>query len=274
MTMMNKAALPALYKFNMQTLHDYQGFGVSLREITQVFNLFGAEKQLLISETGFGDNKVRGLIDYLKDFSLAGNTKDLTKLGETVKRADKRLIEDFSKWLCVYHWSSQENNPALFYLLNYAGNVSRLNGFPEAFKVWAASNGIQTNYKKPYVTGLISKTLKALTDTEAFEKLRLISISDDTIVRTEPYSIHPLLLAYILYDNRRGRQSISITELLEEPGNIGKFFGYNADTLDNRLNDLVHLGLIKRVQVANLNMVELPFNGAPLALVEKYYAEN
>jgi hypothetical protein len=258
----------------MQTLHEYQGFGLILREVTQVFNLFGAEKQLLINETGFGDNKVRGLIDYLKDFNLASNTKELTKLGEEIRKADKRLVEDFSKWLCVYHWSASDHNPALFYLLNCTSNVVSLAEFQEAFKLWASANDIQTNYKKPYVAGLISKTFKALTDTEAFEKLRLISISNDRIERPEPYGVHPLLLAYVLYDNRRGRQSITITELLEEPGNIGKFFGYNANSLDNRLNDLVNLGLVKRVQVANLNMVELPFNGSPLALVEKYYAEN
>lgn len=258
----------------MQTLHEYQGFGVILREITQVFNLFGVEKQVLINETGFGDNKVRGLIDYLKDFNLASTTKELTKLGEEIRKADKRLVEDFSKWLCVYHWSARDHNPALFYLLNCTGSVVSLTGFQEAFKLWASANDIQTDYKKPYVTGLINKTLKALTDTEAFEKLHLVSISNDRIERPEPYGVHPLLLAYILYDNRRGRQSITITELLEEPSNIGKFFGYDTNSLDNRLNDLAHLGLVKRVQVANLNMVELPFNGSPLALVEKYYAEN
>jgi hypothetical protein len=258
----------------MQTLPSYQTFAVILREITQVFNLFGAEKQVLINETGFGDNKVRGLIDYLKDFNLASNTKELTKLGEEIRKADKRLVEDFSKWLCLYYWSAREHNPVLFYLVNYAGNVASRNGFQEAFKLWASANDVKTDYKKGYVEGLITKTLNALTDIEAFERLRLVSVSNDRIERLEPYGVHPLLLAYILYDNRRGRQSITITELLEEPSNIGKFFGYNANSLDNRLNDLAHLGLVKRVQVANLNMVELPFNGSPLALVEKYYAEN
>ncbi|GAB4042846.1 DUF4007 family protein [Spirosoma jeollabukense] len=258
----------------MQTLHEYQGFGVVLREITQVFNLLGVEKQVLINETGFGDNKVRGLIDYLKDFNLASTTKELTKLGELIRKADKRLVEDFSKWLCLYHWSARDHNPVLFYLLNCTDNVVSLTGFQEAFKLWASANDIQTNYRKPYVNGLINKTFKALTDTDAFEKLRMIFINNDRIERLDPYGVHPLLLAYILYDNRRGRQSITITELLEEPGNIGKFFGYNANSIENRLNDLAHLGLVKRVQVANLNMVELPFNGSPLALVEKYYAEN
>ena len=258
----------------MQTLHDYQGFGVSLREITQVFNLFGADKQVLINETGFGDNKVRALIDYLKDFSLASNTRELTALGEVVRKADKRLVEDFSKWLCVYHWSAQEHNPVLFYLLNHADQGLTLNDLQESFRLWASANDIQTNYKKPYVSGLISKTLKALTDAEAFEKLRLIAIEHDQFRRMDPYGVHPLLIAYILYDNKKGRQSITIEELLTEPGNVGKFFGYNPTSLEHRLNDLAHLGLVKRVQAANLNMVELPYSGSVLALVEKYYAEN
>lgn len=258
----------------MQTLHDYQGFGVSLREITQVFNLFGADKQVLINETGFGDNKVRALITYLKDFALADSAKELTPLGEVVRRADKRLVEDFSKWLCVYHWSAQDHNPILFYLLNHAESGVPMTDFQESFKLWASANDVQTNYKKPYVGGLTSKTFKALADTEAFEKLRLVHIEHDRIGRVDPYGVHPLLIAYVLYNNRRGRQSITIEELLEEPGNIGKFFGYNPISLDNRLNDLANLGLIKRVQAANLNMVELPYTGSVLALVEKYYAEN
>lgn len=258
----------------MQTLHDYQGFALILREIIQVFNLFGAEKKTLINETGFGDNKVRGLIDYLKDFSLASNTKELTELGKVIKAADKRLVEDFSKWLCVYHWSAKQHNPVLFYLLNCTGSIVRLSELPELFKLWAAANDIQTSYKKLYVEGLISKTTKALTDLDAFEKLRLLSITGDQIARTEPYGVHPLLLAYVLYDNRNGRQSITINELQDEPSNIGRFFGYSSSSLENRLNDLAHLGLVKRIQTANLNMVELPYVGSPLAFVEQYYAEN
>lgn len=258
----------------MQTLHDYQGFAINLREITQVFNLFGVEKKTLVNETGFGDNKVRGIIDYLKDFALASNTRDLTELGKVIKSADKRLAEDFSKWLCVYHWSTKQHNPVLFYLLNCVENRIRTSEFPESFKLWAAANDIQTNYKKLYVEGLINKTTKALTDVDAFEKLRLLSITDDQIERTEPYGVHPLLLAYVLYDNRNGRQSITINELLSEPGNIGQFFGYSPSNLENRLNDLANIGLVKRIQSANLNMVELPYVGSPLALVEQYYAEN
>ncbi|MBK6819460.1 MAG: hypothetical protein IPG85_07600 [Bacteroidetes bacterium] len=42
--------------------------------------------------------------------------------------------------------------------------------------------------------------------------------------RDIPYKIHSLLVAYVLYDSRQSRTTISFDELLKEPNNIGKFF--------------------------------------------------
>lgn len=257
----------------MQTLHEYQGFGVNLNEISQLIHLLENDKKYQLKESGFGDNKIRAIKDYLTDFSLADESKKISLLGEIIKVNDKKLIDDFSKWICLYNWSAKNNNPVLYYIVNFCSNGQQASTIIDSFKKWAIENDIQTDYKKNYVAGLLSKTINALTDADAFQNLTLFVESNGRVSRAEAYNVHPLLLAYILYDNSRGRHSISLPELVDEPGNIGKFFGYTIQTIENSLTALENLGVIKRVQHANLNMIELLYKGTPLAFVEQYYEE-
>lgn len=258
----------------MQTLHEYQGFGVNIKELTQVLGLLEQDSKSLFEESGLNYSKVRGLKEYLFDFGLAGETKTLSEFGKIVKLNDKKLSEDFSKWLCVYHWAAKANNPVLFCLINEFDNGQKKNDLTDLFKDWARRNNVQTDYKKDYASGLVNKTITALTDPDAFQPLNLFSLYDDRLYRAEPYNVHPLLVAYILYDNRRDRVSISISELMQEPGNIGKFFGYDSRMLEKQLVSLQDLGFIKRVQSADLNMINYQYNGTPLSLVQRFYDEN
>lgn len=257
----------------MQKIHDYQGFSLILQELSQLLDLLQYDKKNMLSQSGFGDNKIRGIRDYLRDFKLLDEQKNISALGKLVVKNDKKLIDNYTKWICLYHWSDMETNPALYYLININLGVRRNSDLIQSFKNWAFSNQIQVDYKKDFVGGLFNKTFTALTNTDAFLSLNLFAVDDGQVCRTEPYNVHPLLLAYVLYSASRGRHSISMAELLTEPGNIGNFFGYDMRTLDSRVSDLDELGIVKRVQVANLNMIELLYNGSPLAFVERYYNE-
>ena len=69
----------------MQSLKEYQGFPVNLKDISRIFILVHANmtsNQELLSESGFGDNKVRGMLEYLKDFKLLKDKKTLSELGD------------------------------------------------------------------------------------------------------------------------------------------------------------------------------------------------
>lgn len=258
----------------MQSLHEYQGFPVNLRELTQVLGLLEQDSKSLYEESGLNYSKVRGLKEYLDDFGLIDGAKNLSAYGMVIKSKDRRLSEDFSKWVCVYNWSNKVSNPVLYYLINEVSSEFNRSEIQEHFKNWASKNNIKTDYEKQYVAGLIGKTINALTDPEAFGVLNLFTLHDEKVYRAEPYNVHPLLTAYILYDNRRDRVSISMNELMEEPGNIGKFFGYDSRSLDKHLAILQDLGLIKRVQTVDLNMINYQYPGLPLSLVERYYNEN
>ena len=259
----------------MQSLHDYQGFAVNLNDIASLMCHLDADKKMLLKQTGFGDNKVRSLLDYLKDFGLVNeNKKALSELGEVFKEEDKNLSEGFTKWICLYNWSKVNHNPALFFLLNLVQEGQTVKEILDDFKTWAVENKIRTDYEKDFADKLFKTSRKALTEPEAFQDLTLIDVRQNEIYRAQPYNVHTLLVGYVLYDNSKDRKSVSIPQLMNEPGNIGRFFGYGEQAINKRLDDLENLGLVQRIQNANLNMVQLSYEGHIINFVKRYYAEN
>lgn len=260
------------------SLIQYGGFKVVLRDLsdflTTLYNNPDISYREIIKLSGVGKNKAENFRYYLRDFGLlASGIYKPTDLGRIIYSNDKRFVESFTQWVMLYNWAKASGNPLLHFVLYHNETSLARKQVEIDFVNWADSNGFKTDYKDT-IPGLANRTFDALIDESAFRTLSLLTIADGMIRRTDPYSVHPLLLAYILYDTRNGRQSITINELLSEPGNIGQFFGYSPSSLENRLNDLANIGLVKRIQSANLNMVELPYVGSPLALVEQYYAEN
>jgi hypothetical protein len=263
----------------MQSLKEYQGFAVNLRDISKIFvlaysNITGNKE--LFAESGFGDNKVRGMLEYLKDFNLLEDKKTLSELGTVIFQNDKRFSENFTKWIILYQWSKLGNNPILHFLVHELITGKETDIIKENFIIWANKFQIKTDYDKNLIGGLLNKTINSLIEvnSDAFQNLNLFNKSQNKIVRAEPYSLHPLLLGYILYDNRNGRTSIGFDELLNEVGNIGKFFGLNSKQLDIKIVDMMNIGIVRMIQYADLHMIEFTFQGSTLNLLEKFYAEN
>lgn len=268
----------------MQSLKEYQGFSVNLRDVSKIFvlvcNNVTGNKELL-AESGFGDNKVRGMLEYLKDFNLLEDKKTLSELGTIIFQNDTGFSENLTKWIILYQWSKLGNNPILHFLVHELITGKEIDAIKENFIIWANKFQIKTDYDKNFLGGLLNKTVNSLTvnfsievNSDAFQNLNLFNKSQDKIVRAEPYCVHPLLLGYILYDNRNGRTSIGFEELLNEVGNIGKFFGLNSKQLDIKIVDMMNIGIVRMIQYADLHMIEFTFQGSALNLLEKFYDEN
>lgn len=267
-----------IYFENMQSLKEYQGFSVNLRDISKIFvlvcNNVTGNKEL--SASGFGDNKVRGMLEYLKDFNLLKDKKKLSELGLLISKNDATLSDNFTRWVILYQWAKLENNPILHYLINEIITGKEIEVVKENFIFWANKFQIKTDYDKNFIGGLLNKTINSLTgsDTDAFRNLSLFTKNQDKIIRSEPYKIHPLFLGYIIYENRNGRTSIGFDELLNEVGNIGTFFGFNSKKLDNKIVEMMNIGIVRMVQHADLHMIEFVYQGSALNLLEKFYDEN
>lgn len=260
----------------MQFLKKYQGFGVDLFEISRLFALITngiADRQSLLLDTGFGENKRRAFKEYLSDFDLL-EKNDLTDLGQIVAKHDPRFREPFTRWLLLFHWSLKKNNPYLNFLVNNAIGISDEEKMIYKFKAWAAKNSIKTDYDGKMLTAMINNTNNALLESNAFLDLNFFLKLDGTMERAEPYQAEPLLLAYILYYNRRNRTSIGFSELLREENNMSKFFNLDQKKLDDKVVELNNLGLTRLIQYADLHHIEYTYNENPLKLVEKYYNEN
>ena len=176
----------------------------------------------------------------------------------------------------MYQWSKLENNPILYFIVHELITGKEIEIIKENFIFWANKFQIKTDYDKNFIGGLLNKTVNSLieTNSDAFQNLNLFTKNHDKITRAEPYSIHPLLLGYILYDNRNGRTSIGFEELLNEVGNMGKFFGLNSKQLDSKIVDMMNIGIVRLIQYADLHMIEFTFQGSALNLLEKFYDEN
>lgn len=258
-----------------QPLHSYQGFSVHLGDVAAVLSLLPADRQQLMKQTGFGDNKIRALLDYLKDFGLVKDDKrSLSELGEIIKTQDNRLTDNFTKWVCLYNWSSVESNPAMYFLLNFSRNGQTIDGLTDDFKAWASANSYQTDYKNDYAANLLKISYRALTEPEAFQDMSLVVEQQEKAYRASPYDVNVLLFGYVLYRNSKERKSISISQFMNESDNVGRFFGYSEQSLNTRLEELENLRLVQRVQNANLNMVQLNYEGQAIDFIKRYYAEN
>lgn len=260
----------------MQYLKEYQGFSVNLAHIARILSVIvggTTDKQSQLAEVGFGDNKVRGYKEYLKDFGLIGNKSQISSIGETVVTNDDRFREYLTKWLLIYNWSIKENNPFLYFLVNDYSGTGDDQDIIRKFKQWANRNEVKTDYEGTKLNGLINRTKSALTDSDAFKDLNFFITEDALLQRSEPYYVHIYIIAYIFYSTRNKRTSIGFRELLEEKGNFPKFFNLSSKELDLKIGELMNLGFARMIQHADLHMVEYTYQGDPLSILKRYYDE-
>jgi len=259
----------------MQTITPYGGFKLDKNEIYKLFYLIynnpTYKKKDLLLESGFGDNKIENLKYYLKHFNLLDKVYLPTELANVIFLNDKYFEDETTLWIVLYHWANKESNPFLYFLLNESNDSKTTDELRKDFSYWAIINDIKIEYKKDFLGGLMSITLKSFLDVDAFKNLNILKFKNDKYSRDTPYKINPLLVAYVLYCNRHNRATISFEELLREPNNIGKFFNLNRETLLQQIYFLRDIGLVQYVQTANLQHIVYTFQDPTLKLLERYY---
>lgn len=261
----------------MQNIHQYGGFRVDKNELYKLFYLIfnnpDFKKKDLLVESGFGDNKIENLKYYLKHFNLLDKNYYPTELAKIIYTNDKYFEDEVTLWVLFYHWAEDTSNPFLFYLLNESLDSRKKEELRMDFSSWAIGHEIKIDYKKDYLGGLIAITLNSFSDPEAFKNLNIYTLQEDRYIRDTPYKTNSLLFAYVLYNNRHGRTTISFEELLKEPNNIGKFFNLNRESLQKQIYAMRDIGLVQYVQTANLQHIVFTFQGTTLKLLEHYYGQ-
>jgi len=259
----------------MQTITPYGGFKVDKNELYKLFILIynnpKFKKKELLSESGFGDNKIENLKYYLKHFYLLNQNYLPTELAKVIYLNDKYFEDEVTLWVLFYHWASRISNPFLFFQLNESFESKTKEEFRKDFSSWAIMNDIKIDYKKDFLGDLISITLNSFTNSDAFKNLNIYKLQNEKFTRDIPYKMNSLLVAYVLYENRQNRTTISFDELLKEPNNIGKFFNLDKELILQQIYALRDIGLVEYVQTANLQHIVYTFQDSNLKLLERYY---
>jgi hypothetical protein len=163
----------------MQTITPYGGFKVDKNELYKLFILIynnpKLKKKELLSESGFGDNKIENLKYYLKHFYLLDQNYLPTELAKVIYLNDKYFEDEVTLWVLFYHWASRISNPFLFFQLNESSESKTKEELRKEFSSWAIMNDIKVDYKKDFLGGLISITVNSFSDSDAFKNLNVLN---------------------------------------------------------------------------------------------------
>lgn len=259
----------------MQTITKYGGFKLDKNELYKLFYLIfnnpSFKNKDLILESGFGKNKVDNLKLYLKHLNLLDKLYQPTEFAKVIYINDKYFEDETTLWILFYNWTRKESNPFLYYLLNELTDAKTKEELAKIFRSWSIQNDVKTDYGDDFVKGLINITTNSFLDSDAFKNLNIFKVQNDRYHRGIPYKVNVFLLAYILYDNRNGRTTITFDELLEEANNMGKVFNLNKETLLEHIYALRDAGLVKYVQTADLQHIVYTYEEATLRLLDKHY---
>lgn len=227
-----------------------------------------------------GDGKVRPTISYATYGGLISvnvDTKprqiELTDIGKLVFARDRALKNPTSHWVLHYHLSKEKGGARAwsyfvqeFLPLNPSFNKSRLEaGLQEKFGDEAKIESINP--------GVL---LKTYLDNRALGQLRLIRQSSrNEFMQAQPDIPTPYIISYILAEIWEAQHSTRMMvdlDALSAPGHLGSSVGLQGSVLQERLNALMHLGVIGQMREAPPYQVVRQWDDK-LSLLAKAYEE-
>jgi len=232
-----------------------------------------SDKQLA-EALGIGLKKAIGLSAWLLYLGLRDmKMGQLTPLGELVGQRDPMLEHPQTELTLHYQLSS--NPRATFWhwatstFLPYVGSFNR----PQLIEAYLRDTGLQTNRKnverdaKVFLVAYLPGGCLAVSG-------YLSEVSKGVLV-TGRCPVHPLTMAYALYDQRERQATcsttISIRALLVEPALPGRVFKLNREALEELLRALQVQGIVDVWKTADLDNIAYTFDGRAIELLERYY---
>lgn len=254
-------------------------FGLERRLIAATLRCFDKNPKLnesmLMGQIGVGSTKAKAFILWLGMLGFRDNKKrELTPLGKLVAHCDSYLDDTVSQWLLHYQLAQNQKAEVWFHLTNKFLPSSSIFTFEDALESLKAA-GIGEHSPKH----LVSDTkiyLRALTTDEGLGQIHFIEPIENSVFKKGiPQSIHPLLVAYVIYDQREKRypsaSTIRITNLLTDDGNVGKVFSLTKDKLEEILEKLRFERLLDVSYTAGLDQVGFTYKGSAFEILERYY---
>jgi len=246
---------------------------------------------------GIGANMVKSLRYWLQAVGLTiepttgKRTQSLTPFGETVHKFDKYMEEMGTLWLLHYKLASNLEEATAWH---YFFNEFRLSEFTRDDFVTQLNNYIRMNDNdvsersldddyncivNTYVPRVKSNPEKIQPESNIDCPLGELGLIDIVNKKNRIYkkcvpkkdTLHPLIMLAVILDNACGETEIKISTIQSDKCNAGKIFNLDIISLVNMLSKIEHMGYIKVVRTAGLDVVRIIKKMDFLECVKEYY---
>jgi hypothetical protein len=266
----------------------------NVRNDPQVFmGAYGNPMDIL----GIGANMVKALRYWLQAVGLTEEpangrkVQNFTDFGTVVYENDPYIEEIGTFWLLHYKLATNKTEATAWY---YFFNEFRLSEFTRDDFVVQLNNYIRINDDEvsersleddynciinTYVPRIKSNPEKVQPESNIdcpLGELGLIDIvnkKEKLYKKTTPKkdTLHPLILLAVIVDQAGAQREIKISEIQNNPYNVGKVFNLDIITLTNLLYKIELMGYIKVVRTAGLDVVRIEIEIDFLGCVREYY---
>jgi len=229
-----------------------------------------------MSAIGVGYKAVAGYVGWLHHTGLRdSNTKTMSNLGRMVYKHDPYLVDEGTKWVLHYQlcYPKEDESTLLWrYLMNrwLPSSISFLRS-----QFHQGASGVLSRIGPKKLSQCANIVLRCYVEEEAFGSLDILQLEGKSYRRGIARVPDPLLIAYVLYDQREKYyptvSTIRIDNLLGDDGNVGKVFLLTRASLEQILHQLEFEGIVSVSHTADLDSVGFTYHGSALDLLETYY---
>jgi len=246
---------------------------------------------------GIGANMVKSMRYWLQAVGLTAEPhqgkkyQTLTPFGEVVFENDKYVEEIGTLWFLHYKLAKNDADAtAWYYFFNeFNRNEFTRDDFVKQLNTYILMNESEVSERSldddfncimsTYVPRIKSNPGKVHPESNIdcpFGELSLVDIANKkakTYKKSVPKldSLHPLVVLAVIIDQAQGNREIKISAIQNDRNNVGKIFNLDIITLTNLLNKIEHMGYIKVIRTAGLDVINIDTDIDFLGCVREYY---
>lgn len=247
---------------------------------------------------GIGANMVKSMRYWLQAVGLTTEPpqgkkyQTLTPFGKVVFENDKYIEEIGTLWFLHYKLAKNDvDATAWYYFFNeFNRNEFTRDDFVKQLNTYILMNESEVSERSldddfncimsTYVPRIKSSPGKVHPESNIdcpFGELSLVDIANKkakTYKKSVPKldSLHPIVVLAVIIDQALGNREIKISAIQNDRNNAGKIFNLDIITLTNLLNKIEHMGYIKVIRTAGLDVINIETDIDFLGCVREYYA--
>lgn len=274
-----------------------------MRNVVEAPDVFVVKDPNPMDVLGIGSNMVKALRYWLQavgittEHATGKRTQELTELGKEIFTHDRYIEELGTLYLLQYKLATnKELATSWYFFFNYFNMqdfteedfVSQIKNFidMEDPELKVAERSLEDDFVciiNTYVPRYKTAPDKVSAENNIdcpFGELGLIDIiSRDKRGWTyskshpSPHTFNPWVILAVIVDQAEGKKEIPLNTLLTSPGNIGMVYNLDSIAMLEILHKVEHLGEIKIIRTAGLDIIKIINDYSFYDCIEKYYSQ-